>query len=599
MGACGASKQEPNHALVAAALQKKGITDPHIVSGLLIAFDKNDDDQIDAQELEEMLLHVDRMQAAQEEDDDGVPSDCKAIYELANTGNGPCMKEGNEKLKMLLTSAGITPGSSPVLKEAFGALKKATPGTGVLYLVDARLPKLQFHLHNANPAKHGKQKYVAYRRDPDDTKGAPVKDAAGNLAMKSQEELSKHGPEGYAGPEGHAGVAYCLRNRGQYANGDLSVLAGQSTPGGTPVYVAYLWYNGEVANGEFVQSILLAKGAYKKGRFSAVRADGEEFSEEDYNITSSYGPKGDHWFSEVSGDEFSKVMNDVQVVYGVGGIPFLTILHYQPDFVDETGKIAKKPNPYGRAILDAVKEGKVTYVGMSAGSMAWGWTLGPLTTDAQQFMLSDPEDEEQHGSEDAKVDMGPKTELGKLWLFPGLGQYIGMPYDITCKPHVHFNAQTCSYGGTAKKADNIAKVVSAIAKQDKFVVLLTDYDWYKGQGDALEIAKGRLWYHVGSCDRSDPLPEEMQTKLRELGHETGSTIRRQPLGVPARGLKFEWSPLEGEVIAAGPHATNGAFRMYADSNGPLPDAPPAFDKAQAGQLGFLSCCGPPKPKRIR
>lgn len=553
-----------------AALREKGLTDPLVVNGLLIAFNKDKDGKLDAREMQDMLRHVDEMNMATEEAD-GTPSDCKVMLALAKTGNGPCMKQGNEKLKMLLTTAGLMPRSAPVLKEAFGHLKKATPGKGVLYLIDARLAKLQFPLHNADPAKHSRQKYVAYRRTPDTPEGSPVRDAAGNLEMKSQEELMNTGPEGYAG------VAYNLRHRGQYANGHLGELAGES--GETPVYVAYLWYNGEVDKGNYTHSILLAKGAYKDGNFSAQLASGAVFSEEDYSIPSAYGSKGDHWFTEVSGGDFGNVMDEVQVVYATGGIPFLTILHFQPDFVDETGMFAKKPNPYGRAILDAVKDGKVTWVGMSAGAMAWGWTLGPLTTDPQKFLLVDPEDEEEQGSSAALVDLGPKAELGRLWLFPGLGQHIGMPYDITLKAHVHFNPQRCSYGGTARKAENVAKVVSAIAKQDKYVALLTDYDWYKGQGDALEIANGKLWYHVGFCDRSDPLPEKWQTKLREMGFEQGSTIPRQPPGIPASGLRFEWSPADGEAIGAGPKATHNTFKMYADSSGPLPDAPPAFSKS--------------------
>merc|ERR1712228_707000 len=48
-----------------------------------------------------------------------------------------------------------------------------------------------------------------------------------------------------------------------------------------------------------------------------------------------------------------------------------------------------KPNPYGLNILDNLRDGNIVYIGMSAGSMAWGWSLGPLTSDPDKFMLFD------------------------------------------------------------------------------------------------------------------------------------------------------------------------------------------------------------------
>merc|ERR1740123_2528949 len=167
-------------------------------------------------------------------------------------------------------------------------------------------------------------------------------------------------------------------------------------------------------------------------------------------------------------------------------------MHFQPYFVDQGKQLKDKPNPYGKAILDNVKDGNVVYVGMSAGSMAWGWTLGPLTSDPDNFMLMDDRDDEAE-----PVDFGQDSALGKLWLFPGLGKEVGMPYDITLKVHVHFDIAKCSYGGTAHKAEKVAKIISGIAEKDKYCCLMSDYDWYTGQGDALEVSGGKLTYHIG------------------------------------------------------------------------------------------------------
>jgi len=346
------------------------------------------------------------------------------------------------------------------------------------------------------------------------------------------------------------------------------------------VYVAYLWYTGEVVEkgakkGTFTHTIMVAKGKWKDGQFVGLKSkDGSEFKEEDYSVPSNYGDDADHWFKTQTDEEFTNLFNGVQVVYGCGGAPYLPILHYQPDFIDETGKFPTKPNAFGRAILDNVKSGKVVYVGTSAGAMVWGWSLGPLSTDPHTFMLN----ADGQSKEEDMVDMGPQKELSRLWLFPGLGQYVGVPYDMTVKAHVQFNAATCSFGGTAAKAENASKVCSAVAKTDKYVALLTDYDWYAGQGDCLEISDGKVWYHAGFCDRIDPLPDAWQGKLRDMGWaEQGDTIPRQPPGVPQEGVRFEWKPDMGELVCAGPQKKGDfAFRMYADSNGPLEDAHPAY-----------------------
>merc|ERR1740123_3018061 len=101
-----------------------------------------------------------------------------------------------------------------------------------------------------------------------------------------------------------------------------------------------------------------------------------------------------------------------------------------------------------------------------------------------------------------------------------------MPYDITLKAHVQFNATSCSFQGTASKAEKVGKVVCAISNQDQHAALLTDYDWYAGQGDALEIVQGKVWYHVGFCDREDELPTDARAKLTKVGHGEAQTMRR-------------------------------------------------------------------------
>jgi len=215
------------------------------------------------------------------------------------------------------------------------------------------------------------------------------------------------------------------------------------------------------------------------------------------------------------------------------------------------------------------------YIGMSAGSMAWGWSLGPLTSDPDQFMLHDADD----GGKAEQVDFGQDSELGKFWLFPGLGKYVGIPYELTLKVHVHFHGDKLSYGGTAHKAEKVAKIISGVAAKDKYSALLSDYDWYAGQGDALEIRGGKITYHVGYTDRVDKLPQQAIEKLRSMGYKgykDADTIVRIPQGNPAEGWSFEWKPADGEFIAAGPKATKKPFKMYASAEGPLPDAHPAF-----------------------
>lgn len=543
---------------VEAALRERGVDNDRIVDGLITAFDVDEDGDIDGAEFYSMLNHVDEM-LQQEDVPDEVPPDCKAFIKLADTKKGPYLEEGNPDLKMLLTSAGIMPGSTQDLKDSYQALKDKTPGNGLLYLVDARCIKLQFCMLNSNPDKHNQNATVAYRREPDEPGGKPVYDKDGKLEMKSQEELNKMGSEGYAS------VPYNLRHRGGYANGHLASLAGKDE---TPVYVSYLWYIGEVVNGKPDAKIFVGKGVFRGGKFVGIRTDGKEFEEKDYDLPCDCSNEGDHFFKETSGPEFNELVKSVQSIYATGGIPFIPVLHFQPYFVNEGQKL-RTPNPYGKAILDNTKAGNLVYVGMSAGAMSFGWTMGPLTTDPDKFMFADEADGDMEG-----VDFGPDTELGRFWLFPGLGKYVGIPYDLALKVHVHFSAETCSYGGTAHKAKKVAQVVSGISKKDMYCCLLADYDWDAGQGDALEVSQGKLIYHVGHCDKVDDVPLKLQAGLKDLNYEA-TTMPRQPPGNSKDGWSFEWNPNDGEVIAAGPKSKK-PFHMYATSSGPCSDAPPPY-----------------------
>merc|ERR1740139_416310 len=119
-----------------------------------------------------------------------------------------------------------------------------------------------------------------------------------------------------------------------------------------------------------------------------------------------------------------------------------------------------------------------------------------------------------------------------------------MPHDITYKVHVSFEPERCAYDATSGKAKKLAKVISGIADKDKYVGLLCDYDWYKGQGDALEVSSGELTFHVGHCPQEYQLSPEMKTKLEVLGY-TKDTLPRQPPGNGPDGWKFKWDPSQG------------------------------------------------------
>jgi len=160
-----------------------------------------------------------------------------------------------------------------------------------------------------------------------------------------------------------------------------------------------------------------------------------------------------------------------------------------------------------------------------------------------------------------------------------LGEYIGLPHRVVFRPHATFSLSRCSYGG---RALGIAKLKAAIqhdiqtSKHDVYGAILMDYDYNSGQGDVLEVFEGKVNYHVGYTDKSDPLPDSAKRVLQPFHPQFAerATIPRQPPGNDPDGWTFSWSPADGEVIAAGPRATIRPFHLYASSLGPMPDAPP-------------------------
>lgn len=375
--------------------------------------------------------------------------------------------------------------------------------------------------------------------------------------MKTQQELSQTGDE-Y--PDAH----WCLRNKGSYGNVHLSILTDNVDK--TPVYVTYLAYDGTWEQGKPKYKILVGHGVVRGGKFVAFKKDGEEFAAEDYERHCDYEQHDDFFFRDTSGEDFTKIANSVQVIHGVGGIPVIPMLRWQPHFIHD-GHDSKVDNPYGKSILDAIKSG-TAYIGMSAGSMVWGWCIGPLTTDPDELSVMGA-DGEAH-----TVDLGPAHSLGKFWMFPGLGEYVGTPHEISLKCHKRFNASLCKYAGNAAKAEAVGQVVSALKERSRYCALLMDYNWGAGHGDCLEIADSKIHYHVGFSNESEQVHADVKPHLEKLG-STDVWMPKQPTGNPVEGWKFEWSPKDGEVVAAGPNAQQ-PFHMYASSNGVL-DHPPNFN----------------------
>jgi len=494
-----------------------------------------------------------------------VPPSCKAIFQILQTAAGPDTAPANPKLKMLLTSAGLMPTSAPELLERYAQLAAATPGTGVLYLLDAKLKTLQWASCASDPVKDADSKYVTYTREPEAPGGVPVRAADGSVVPKSQAELAKYG---------YHSVEYAFFQNHHYSNGHLEIVAPPSADGAAvPVFLSYLGYDTDTAE----HTILLARGCFKDGKFSLEKADGSgAFEEADFSAPAAYSHLGSPAFKPVSDAEFAKVVGSVQTVWSCGGVTWLTVMHLQPKKVDDR-KVLDVPNPYGKTILDAVKAGEVVYVGQSAGSVAMSHNIGPLTTDPQEVEL------EQDGDDEAEyIDLA--AELGSKMLEPGLGAYVGIPHRMIFRPHLTFQPAKVGYAGKARSTKALAAKLTngngPAPAHDVYCAVTADYNFKRGQGDVVEIADGKVVYHVGYCDETIELPPAGKAVLDKLHPAWGKThsaaFRKQPPGNAPSGRAFAWEPNDGEVCAAGPGVAQ-PFHIAADGDGPLVAMPPYTD----------------------
>jgi hypothetical protein len=481
----------------------------------------------------------------------------KAFATLVSTDKGPDPMPANANLKIMATSSGLMPQTAPVQVDAYKKLASSVAGRGVLYLLDAKMLTLQFALTNADPDKHNQQTYVPYRRVPDEPGGKPIRDASGHLVVKTQGELLSIG---------YATAEYALRHNGHYSNGHLSIIGDEDAP----VYLSYLYYDHEIINGQPQYKILLAKGHYKDGIYTAQQVDGKAFEDRDYEETYEYNSSATRRFAEVSTAQFADVVTSVRTVMSCGGDTFLTIQALSPYFHDGGGaKMLASPNPYGRSVLDRVRDGKVVYVGQSAGTVALSYGVGSLTEDSSfPELLSE---------EVVNMDYG----LGVDWLLPRIGEYLGIPYRLVFRPHLRFDIDSCAFEDNVLGLDRVSASLSGAVNHDVYGVIMADYDFSTGKGDCVEISDGKVYYHISYTDEEMIVSEaanKILDKFSPWWTYKSESIRVQPLGNPAQGRTFEWQPSDGEVFAAGPWASM-PFHLYSSTLGPFIDAPPLKDSS--------------------
>jgi hypothetical protein len=490
------------------------------------------------------------------------PPDAKAIFPVVEMPAGPLLTQFNPKLRMFLTSVGMLETSAPEMLESYRSARAQTPGKGVLILLDAKLKTLQWSERGpSDPAVDNDAPHVTYRREPDVPGGRPVLDASGKPVPKTQAELAKTAV-------GYQSVEWGLRHDRKYSFGGLEVTAKGEPGERVPVYLSYLAYY----NSAHGYHICLAKGYYQDGEFTMLRADGTgPFSEADYEeVPVGYSAAGNSAFAIAGDEEFKAAVDSVNTVWSCGGVTWGPVNQLQPFFVDD-GHATSTVNPYGTAVLNAVRAGEVIYVGQSAGTVCMSANIGPLTTDPRGFVLETRDEYIQ------KMDFA--FELGDKLLEPGLGAYVGIPYNLTFRPHLTFNPETLRYAGRALGTIELARELSdgigIDATHNVYCVTLADYDYFAGQGDVLEVRGEKVIYHVGYSDKTDPMGEDTIAILKQAGHSAklGEHLRRQPAGNPPSGWQFEWTPEMGEVHAAGPNAQR-PFRPYADHLGPMRSMPP-------------------------
>ena len=106
--------------------------------------------------------------------------------------------------------------------------------------------------------------------------------------------------------------------------------------------------------------ILLAKGKFKDGKFIALKPDGSEFKDADYDELIRYNSDPSTWFAQVSPEEYAAVTKKVKTIYSCGGVTFLTVQALSAFFYDSIGNAWPLLNPYGSAIMSEVREGNAS-----------------------------------------------------------------------------------------------------------------------------------------------------------------------------------------------------------------------------------------------
>ena len=449
-------------------------------------------------------------------DDDGMnddPVSVKAFVKLSTGKEGPLLKSNNA-LRMIFTSCGLTRNSSEAALDFYKRLY---------------------------------------------TEGRPSK-RSGLVYLVDARKLTKPCKN-----------ARQLRDEGEMGGGSLEVLM-KDADDGAPIFNCYLSGGDSLgADGKPEYKIMVGEGVWQGGKFIPKKTDGSFYP--------ASGPKSDfdepekgcwdtctEFFKAVTDKEFEALLQSVRTVYACGGVTWCVVHALQPNFVDDGVELTNCPNPYSRSLLDMVKTGQVVYVGASAGTVAMSYALGPLTTDA---MIHKDEDDDH-------IDFGPRGELGLKWLYPGLGEYLGIPHNLVLKPHITFDTAQGSYQGRDAATAKLANALIGL-KHDAYCCLLVDNDFDKQQGECLAIYQGRVSFCVAKCDVSDPLSAEVREELNGFAWPFhGERLRRQPPAVPVEGFAFEWEPSLGDIIAAGPRRSKCVahpFRVFASSSGALPDAP--------------------------
>jgi len=511
-----------------------------------------------------------------------VPLAAKAFHQVFKSkGLKVKGRDPNRKLKLFLTSGGLLPTSTATQKEAFRTAAAKTAGNGALFLLDAKMLTLQRQRVATDPNLYNDQADVAYVREPSTPGGTPVYDSSGKLLPKTQDQLL----------HSHMHIAnavYHMRHLGEYSNFDLGLITGNGTEA-TPVYLSYLWYTGKQVDGKPEYKIMLAEGFSRAGKFTAKKTNGEEFAEEDYEAPWAAKLDSDETalFRSVSPADFANAVSSIKVVASCGGNSFLIAKALEPFFRNNRGEVLKEhPNLYGQSILNATRDGDVVYLGQSAGTVVMSWMLGPATEDPSTVLLR------INDTATMNLSLGMNYLLGNGWMFPSVADYIGLSQRMVFRPHVGMRRDGGLADGSTKGQEKGLRILSDITGaspgaflKDIWAVTMYDYAWGRGKSDLVEVSDGRIRYHVGyGGDEVYSLSAQAAVNLKsaypafasgcKLDAENRTEILRQPHGNPETGWTFDWTPADGEIIAAGPSAKR-PFRLYISENSRFQlDAPP-------------------------